>query len=331
MSSTTLPHQAEATPCTSRLANMPVAFFAMVMGMAGLSIVYLKAGHILWEGTLPGVILTGITATLFAILALGYAGKAILHFDKVREEFASPIKLQFFPTISISLLLLSIALLHLLPAVSFWIWSVGTAAHLLFTLSTLSIWMHHDQFEINHIKPTWFIPVVGNILVPIAGVDHAHADLSWFFFSIGLIFWLMLFTIFLYRIIFHHPLAGKRLPTFFILIAPPAVGFISYLRLNGEVDNFARILYFFAVFLFLLLAYQWRMFLKIKFFISWWAYSFPIAALTVATLLMLGHTDAPWMRGLAWGFLILVTLVVLVLLGLTARAVKNCDVCTEEH
>jgi tellurite resistance protein len=191
--------------------------------------------------------------------------------------------------------------------------------------------MQHDRFEINHIEPIWFIPVVGNILVPIAGTTHAHPDVSWFFFSIGLVFWLMLFTIFLYRIIFHHPLVSKRLPTFFILIAPPAVGFISYLRLNGEMDNSARILYFFALFLFLLLAYQWRMFTKISFFISWWAYSFPLAALTVATLYMSEHTDAPWMQGLSWFFVILVTLVVVVLLALTLRSVGNREICTEDH
>ena len=41
----------------------------------------------------------------------------------------------------------------------------------------------------------WFIPVVGNIIVPIAGVDDAPAEVSWFFFSFGLIFWIALFTL----------------------------------------------------------------------------------------------------------------------------------------
>lgn len=317
--------------CNSRLANLPIPIFAMIMGLAGLAIVYLRAGHSLWQSDLPGKVAVGVAGALFGILALAYAAKTLLYFKKVREEFRSPIKLQFFPTISISLLLMSIAFLTLQPQVSLILWSVGTILHFLFTLIILSIWIHHDKFEINHIEPTWFIPIVGNILVPIAGATHAHIDISWFFFSIGLIFWLMLFTIFLYRVIFHQPIVERRLPTFFILIAPPAVGFISYLRLNGEVDNFARILYFFAVFLFILLVFQWRMIFRVKFYISWWAYSFPLAALTIATIIMREHSTAPWMNALAWGMTGLVSVVVGILLVLTARAAFRHEICACEH
>ena len=37
------------------------------------------------------------------------------------------------------------------------------------------------------------------------------------------------------------PLPERLLPTVFILIAPPAVGFIAYVRLTGGVDVFAQI------------------------------------------------------------------------------------------
>jgi len=315
----------------SRLANMPLPMFAIVMGMAGTAIVYLRAGRLLWSNELPGLFLTAVTAGLFVVLAIAYALKTIKHFDKVRQEFDSPIRLHFFPTISISLILLSVAFLHIQATVALWCWVIGTVAHLFLTIKTLSIWIQKEHFDINHIEPSWFIPVVGNILVPVAGVELAHPDISWFFFSVGLIFWVMLFTIFLYRIVFHHPLASKRLPTFFILIAPPAVAFVSYVRLVGEVDSFARILYFFALFLFMLLIYQWRMFRGAQFLISWWAYSFPIAALTVATILMSTLNDAPWVVPLAWVFIGILTLLVATLSVLTLRAVHRKEVCRPEE
>ncbi|MBN1856619.1 MAG: SLAC1 anion channel family protein [Dehalococcoidia bacterium] len=300
------------------------------MGMAGTAIVYLKAGQTLWNSLAPGIFLTAVTTGLFAVLAVAYALKVIRYRDKVREEFDSPIKLHFFPTMSISLILLSVAYMHLQSTVSFWLWAIGSAAQLYFMFKTLSIWIIKEHFVIDHIEPSWFIPVVGNLLVPIAGVAHAHADISWFFFSIGLLFWIMLFTIFLYRIIFHHPLPTKRLPTFFILIAPPAVAFISYTRMIGGIDSFARIMYFFGLFLFLLLVSQWRMFRNMQFFISWWAYSFPIAALTVATIAMSAYTDAAWMPVLSWSFLGLLTIVVSILLALTIRAALRHDICKPE-
>jgi len=50
-------------------------------------------------------------------------------------------------------------------------------------------------------------------------------------FAVGFILWCVLFTVIMNRIIFHNPLPQKLLPTLFILIAPPAIGFISYTTL----------------------------------------------------------------------------------------------------
>jgi tellurite resistance protein len=41
--------------------------------------------------------------------------------------------------------------------------------------------MHQNKYEIKHFNPAWFIPIVGNILVPIAGVHHAPIEISYFF------------------------------------------------------------------------------------------------------------------------------------------------------
>jgi tellurite resistance protein len=151
----------------------------------------------------------------------------------LKNEFKNITKLSFFPAISISQLLLGIASTALSPGLSCLLWMVGTVVHFCFSVAVISIWIRHPSLEINHISPAWFIPVVGNILVPIAGVAHAPVEISWFFFSIGLIFWVALFTILLYRLLFHNPLSERLLPTLFILIAPPAVGFISYVKLTG--------------------------------------------------------------------------------------------------
>jgi nitric oxide reductase large subunit len=62
-------------------------------------------------------------------------------------------------------------------------------------------------------------------------------------------FWLVLFIIIFYRITFHQRLAEKLIPTLFIMIAPPALGFISYIRLTGTYDMVARLLLNVALFL----------------------------------------------------------------------------------
>jgi len=117
------------------------------------------------------------------------------------------------------MILLSIALLHDAPRLSFWLWSIGTVLHLALTLYVMSSWMHHTKYEITHMNPAWFIPVVGNILVPIAGLHHAPAEVSWFFYSVGLFFWPVLTAILFYRLIFHTSLPERFVPTLFIFIA----------------------------------------------------------------------------------------------------------------
>jgi tellurite resistance protein len=172
--------------------------------------------------------------------------------------------------------------------------------------------------------------VVGNILIPIAGVTHAPPEVSWFFFSIGVVFWPVLLTIILYRVIFHASLPERLMPTLFILIAPPAVGFISYVKLTGGVDAFGHVLYHAGLFFTLLLFTQLRHFANLKFFLSWWAYSFPLAAITIASLVMFEHNGSTLFLRLSGILLGIATVVITGLLIRTALAVKRREICVEE-
>ncbi len=313
-----------------RLQHFPMAWFSTVMGLAGFTIAWTRASAVLDMPPVVGKALLVATITLFVILVLLYATKLVRFGEAVAKELSHPVKLSFFPTFSIALILLSIATLHSAPAASQALWTVGTAVHLLFTLYVMSVWLNHTHFQIHHMNPAWFIPVVGNILVPIAGVHHASPEISWFFFSIGLVFWLVLLTIVYYRVIFHDPLPDRLVPTMFILIAPPAVGFISYLSLTGGLDNFGRILFYAGLFLTLLLLSQIRRFARVKFFLSWWAYSFPMAAITIATMLMYQHTTLPFFAGLSYVLLGILSLIIAVLVVRTAIGVVRREICVEE-
>lgn len=82
-----------------------------------------------------------------------------------------------------------------------------------------------------HVTPAWFIPVVGMVAAPLAGVTFGPIEVSWFFFSAGLVFWAALLPMVLTRLFIHdQPVPGQLLPTLAVLIAPPAVAFLSYLR-----------------------------------------------------------------------------------------------------
>ncbi len=313
-----------------RLPFFPIAAFAIVMGVTGLALAWGRFEQVFALSWSVGQGITVLAGGLFITITLLYSLKLLRHRSAVIKELRHPVKLNFFPAFSISLILLATATLPLWPELSRLLWMVGSALHLLLTLYVMNVWMHHEHFQIQHINPAWFIPVVGNILVPIAGTAHGFYEISWFFFSLGLLFWLVLLTIFFYRVIFHNPLPQRLLPTLFILIAPPAVGFLSYLSLHGELNHFARILYYAGLFTTLLLATQLVRFIGIRFFLSWWAYSFPLAAITLATLTMYARLDLVFFKWLSVILFAVLNLVLLMLLVRTAVAVWRREICVEE-
>ena len=98
----------------------------------------------------------------------------------------------------------------------------------------------------------------------------------------------------------------------------------------GDIDTFARILYYSGLFLTFLLLTQVGRFAKLQFFLSWWAYSFPIAAITISTLIMFEKTGLAGFQVLAALFLGLLTLIVAYLTYKTGLAVRHRKVCQPE-
>ena len=315
----------------SRIKYFPISFFSIVMGLAGLTIAFQKAELIFKIPLSLSPYLLVFTVAFFVIITIVYLFKIIKFLSDVKEEFNHPVKLSFFPTFSISLLLLSIAFLSVNLPISRYLWIFGSLIHLIFTIKIISAWVQHSKFEIEHMNPAWFIPAVGNILIPIAGVSHFNLEISWFFFSVGFMFWVILLALFFNRIIFHEPLSDKLLPTLFILIAPPATGFISYVKLTGGVNDFAKILYYFAIFLVILLISQIKMFYQIKYYLSWWAYSFPVAAITIASILMFDKTGLSAFKYISLFFFISLNIIIVLLLVRTIITIFSKGICIEEN
>jgi len=314
----------------SRLEHLPISLFAVPLGLSGWALLLLK----LAEGTpwlrVPGLAAAALGMAVFLVVLAAYGLKALRHPARVAEEFRHPVRMSFFPVAAKVLLVQSIILLPLRRDLSFALWLAGTLLQTGLLFSIVSFWVRHQGFQIHHLNPAWFMPVVGAILVPIAGVEHAPAALCWWFFSVGLILWIVLFTIVLNRLIFHPPLPERLVPTLFILFAPPAIGFISWVKLVPEAGPFAQILFSFSLFLALLVFLQLPLFRRLPFYLSWWAYSFPLAALGVALLLQARLSgNAAW-RGAAALLALVLTGVVVLLVTLTVDAMRKRSICVEE-
>lgn len=313
----------------NRLQHFPVMMYAIVMGMSGLTIAYQKAHLWLEVPEIIAVFLTVITTSVFIIVSFLYIEKTLKYKAEVKKEFAHPIRINFFAAISISMIMLSIIYHEYNNIVSQFFWYPGTLLHLYLTMYTISFWINHNQ-QLDHSNPAWFIPIVGNVLVPVAGVGFVSNDILMYFFSVGMFFWFVLFSIIFNRIIFHNQLAIKFMPTLFILIAPPAVGFIAYFKMFGTIDTFATFLFNIGLFFTLLVAFMYKNFLKIKFFISWWAFVFPVAAMSISSMLMYHIVGGVVFLILSYIMLSITTIIIGIVLYQTIKNITHKSICVQE-
>ncbi|PLY05309.1 MAG: C4-dicarboxylate ABC transporter [Arcobacter sp.] len=314
---------------SDRLQFFPVMMFAIVMGFTGLSIVLTKTSAVLYFPSIIATVFSFISLVLFLVILFFYTKKFISYKEEVNKEFVHPIRVNFFAAISISMLLLSILFRHSIIELSQIFFVLGACLHFFLTFYTFKFWINNN-LEIQHSNPAWFIPIVGNIIVPIAGKGFISDSVLYFFFSIGIFFLIVLFAIILNRIIFHKQFAPKFMPTLFILIAPPAIGFIAYIKLTASLDFFAHILYSLALFFTILVFVMYKNYINIKFFISWWAFTFPMAAITLATLLMYELTHESFYGFLSYFFLIITSVIIFLVAKETILHMFKKEICIME-
>ena len=314
---------------SDRLQFFPIMMFAIVMGLAGLTLVFKKVSEALY---LPSVIYTIMmigTTIIFFIITFMYLKKIMKHKEEVKKEFSHPIRINFFAASSISILILSMIYRHNIDSLAQIFCIVGAGLHIFFTFYTIKFWINNN-LEMQHSNPAWFIPIVGNLIVPIAGKGFVDDTILYFYFSIGIFFWIILFAIILNRIIFHAPFMPKFMPTLFILIAPPAIGFISYIKLVGHLDFFAQILFNLGLFFTILVFVMYKNFINIKFFISWWAFTFPMAAVTLATILMYELSHYWFYSILSYILMGITTIVVFLVAKQTIIHMNKKEICIME-
>jgi tellurite resistance protein len=298
--------------------------FAVVMGFGGLSLAWQVAGI----APLIASLLSWLTAGLLGVITLFYLAKLLRYGDQVTAEWHHPIRINFFAAIAISFMLVAKLLESDLSLISPLLWMAGLILQTIITFLVLRSWIER-AVQIEHSNPAWFIPVVGNLIVPISAPGFAPFELLFFYFSLGIFFWVVLFSVIFYRLLFHPQLAAKFIPTLFIFIAPPAVGFLDYLHFFGY-DPLALMLYNLALVFAGLLLVMARRFWGLPFFISWWAFTFPLAALTLATFKLQEAIGGLVLTGFGLGLLAATSLMVLTVAAQTLRHIQRGEICVQE-
>ncbi|HSO64978.1 MAG TPA: SLAC1 anion channel family protein [Ornithinibacter sp.] len=324
--------ETDAIAPSRSLAHLPVTLFSSVMGLGGLSLAWRRADRVWDLPAWPALLFLALAAIAFVVVAGLYAVKWARHPAAARAELAHPVRMTFAPTLTIAILVLATAGQDVAPTLASVLWWVGALGHLAATVAVMSVWFGRADIVHASVTPAWFIPVVGNVVTPLAAAELGSVELAWFAFGVGVVFWVALLPLVLQRVLLHEmPLPAKLLPTIAIFAAPPAVALLSWQALTGGIDDaVGRVLHAATMMFVVLLLAQVGRLRHLPFALPAWAYTFPLGAASAAAVAMAGASPQVAYDVVAVLLLGATTVLVLVVATLTLRAAARRQICVPE-
>ncbi len=305
-------------PSPSPLKYLGPQWFAVVMGWGGLGLAWWRSSVVFPE-ELSRVLSAVAGAVAFAVYLLLIAlntVRLVRHRDALREDLAHPVRHAFAGAFPVSTILLC-ALLALMPGASGWakgLFVIALVIQAWVTVWVVSGWIRRG-LSWPRVTPVVMIPIVGNVLVPLAGVPLGFETVSLGYLAVGLLMWPVVLALLLVRSA-SVPLPEPLLPSWFILIAPPAITGPALLAFGAPgwmiPVSFGVALFFFLCSLTLVPRLG-----RLKFGMPFWALSFPCAALSALT--SFAATRSPALIPVAQILMLLVTGLILWLSVQTIR------------
>lgn len=290
--------------------HLGFAWFAMVMGLCGLSLAWLRAVPHWGPVALQVSLVVGVLAGLVFVALIGLKLWRWLHFpEALLEDARHPLRHVFVATLPSSVVLLpTVWVAH--HGYSLWadgVWMLGAVGLLLGTVGVIWRWlqpgMTADHFW-RGMTPALFIPVVGNVLPALAGVTLGHPVWAAAQYGVAIFLWPIALVLVLARIGMVGLWPQRMLPTTFITMAPPSVLALSGHQL-GAPDTLVHMLWGVSVFFTLVSLTVLKRCLQQPFGMPFWGMSFPLAAFSALSLAL--STDHVGAQAWALAGLVLVS------------------------
>jgi tellurite resistance protein len=319
------PHRpSRYTRAIASLEYLAPAWFALVMGWAGLSQAWLRAIDVFGDTALSlGLVAAIFAQVIFALLCLACIVRLSAHPNAVAADMRHPVRHAFMATLPISILLLASLGINLfwgtsrnLDTALTFLWCVGSVLELMTTAWVVGRWLKPaDQGGLQWatFTPVFFIPVVGNVLAPLGGVSIGLESWATAQFGIGLLLWPVMLTLLFVRLAQAGQLPARLAPTWFITLVPPSIVGLSLLQMDAPLA-LVWLMWGIACFFLMLVLTQLRVIREQPFGLAHWGMSFPMAAFTSLTLRMSHAPQGGWLH---LPSLMLLAVTSLLILGLT--------------
>lgn len=271
------------------LKKIPLPFTGVMLGFAAL-------GNLLQSYSEQVRVGCGILATLIGLVVLL---KIVIYPKLFLEDMKQPITASVFGTFSMAIMLLSVYAKPLLDNNAVIIWFIGLGLHVLLILYFTFKFVL--KFDIKKVFASYFIVYVGIAVASVSAPAFGQTQIGTYAFWFAFVTFIPLLFIVGYRYLKYRDVPEPARPLFCIFAAPMSLCLAGYFQsVTPKSKMFVIGMAIVAVLLFILVLLRLSRFLKLQFYPSYAAFTFPfvISAIAMKQTYLFLHMQDIKVRGL---------------------------------
>ncbi|GFP90186.1 s-type anion channel slah1 [Phtheirospermum japonicum] len=317
----------ESSASSSVLTGLHAGYFRICLSLGSQVLLWSNLFH---SHTLPSMLfllLWWLSLCTLILLSALYLLRCIFYSRLVKTEFSHHVGVNFLfiPWISWLLLLQAIPSVHLNNFYGrnlLWVFIVPIV---ILDIKIYGQWITTEKRFLSMLaNPTSQLSVIGNLVGAWAAARMGWKESGVSVFTLGLAHYLVVFVTLYQRLHGASRFPAMLRPDLFLFVAAPSMASLGWSSISGSFGLPCKMLYFLSLFLFASLICRPALFKKSmkRFNIAWWAYSFPLTFLALASA-----EYAQEVKGFVASTLMLIlsALSVLVFLGIMVFTAINTD------
>ena len=253
------------------LQAIPLPLSGVMLGFAALG--NLLQSYEEWLRAVCGA----VSFVLFVLLVL----KFLILPASLKEDMKNPVTASVSATFPMGMMLLTVYAKPFLGAVSFWLWCLAVALHAALIVYFTVTFLLKLQFQ--KVFASYYIVYVGIVVGSATAPAYAMQPFGMALFYFGFASLVLLLGLVFYRYIKYQEVPEPARPLFCISAAPASLCLAGYLQSAGEKSQaWLIVLSVLAGLIYLIVLAKLPQFLKLKFYPSYAAFTFPFVITGVA-------------------------------------------------
>ncbi|MHC6202149.1 TDT family transporter [Breznakiellaceae bacterium SP9] len=245
------------------------------MAICGLSLALAALGNLFGQNN--QAVLRGICGVLSSVVLILFLLKLVFHFPHAGAELKTPLPLSVLPTSTMALMLLSVYVKdYVNENAALVLWYTAVALHVFIML--LFVKRFIIGFTLGAVFPSWFITFVGIVVGSVTAPAMNARALGQIIFYIGFFLYFIALVLVVWRMLKVKLFPEPARPTIAIYTAPMSLCIVGYFQSFPPEQRNAALIYIMlgiAVISYLYVSVMMISLLKIKFYPTYAAFTFP--------------------------------------------------------